>query len=238
MPAQPIDPAEAVKRLAAVKAKRGYLLPHHGLMALTAPELLEAYDATYTALTLLPRALSEHDREFVWLGVLTVRREHIASQHLVKFLKAGGTPEEVDLIVRLAAVAEGAGATAFIAEHWQHHLPAYDRKATYRGALDDVIAGARGAAKDLRPGLIHQALAAVHGCLQRVVELEWHIAECYRLNVPEVELAEALSYVMFSGSVPFYIEACGVWQRLIKDGKVPAGAPFKAWAAMDMGGPG
>ena len=78
---------EALKRLEAVKAKRGYLLPHHGLMALTAPELLAGYDACYTALTLVPRTLSEYDREFVWLGVLTARREHIASQHLVKFFK-------------------------------------------------------------------------------------------------------------------------------------------------------
>ncbi|MDX2142892.1 MAG: hypothetical protein SFV19_06035 [Rhodospirillaceae bacterium] len=238
MPAPPIDTAAALKRLEAVKAKRGYLLPHHGLMALTAPELLAAYDATYTALTLVPRVMSEHDREFVWLGVLTARREHIASQHLVKFKKAGGTQDEVELIVRLTALAEGAGATAFIAEHWQHHLPGYDRKAVYMGALAHLIAGAAGKARDIRAGLIHQALAAVHGCLQRERELEWHIGECYRLGVPEPELAEALSYVMFSGSVPFYIEACGVWQRLIKTGQVPASAPFKLWAEMDQGGPG
>jgi alkylhydroperoxidase/carboxymuconolactone decarboxylase family protein YurZ len=238
MPAPDIDATEALKRLEAVKAKRGYLLPHHGLMALTAPELLAAYDATYTALTLVPRVLSAHDREFVWLGVLTARREHIASQHLTKFLTAGGTQDEVELIVRLAALAEGAGATAFIAEHWQHHLPGYGRKNVYMGALAQLIAGAKGRANDLRPGLIHQALAAVQGCLQRFTELEWHIAECYRLKVPEPELSEALSYVMFSGSVPFYIEACGVWQRMIKAGAVVASAPFKLWAEMDQGGPG
>ena len=47
----------ATERLERVKAKRGYLLPHHGLMALTAPQLLEGYDACYTALTLVPRTL-------------------------------------------------------------------------------------------------------------------------------------------------------------------------------------
>ena len=224
---------EALKRLEAVKAKRGYLLPHHGLMALTAPELLAGYDACYTALTLVPRTLSEYDREFVWLGVLTARREHIASQHLVKFFKAGGTKDEVDVIVRLTAVAEGSGAFAFISDHWQHHLPAYDRWALYFQAVNAATA-----ASPLRAGLIHIALAAIYGCLQRVMELKWHITECYRLGVPEPELAEALSYVMFSGSVPFFIEACGVWHQMIRDGEVTPSAPFRLWAEMEVGGPG
>ncbi len=225
--------ADALKRLEAVKAKRGYLLPHHGLMALTAPQLLEGYDACYTALTLVPRTLSEHDREFVWLGVLTARREHIASQHLVKFLKAGADKDSIDLIVRLTALAEGVGAFAFISDHWQHHLPAYDRKALYFQSIAAFCA-----ASPLRAGLVHMALAAIYGCLQRVTELQWHIAECYRLEVPEPELAEALSYVMFSGSVPFFIEACGVWQQMIRNAEVTPSAPFKLWAEMDQGGPG
>ena len=225
--------ADALKRLEAVKAKRGYLLPHHGLMALTAPQLLEGYDACYTALTLVPRTLSEHDREFVWLGVLTARREHIASQHLLKFMKAGGTKDEVDLIIRLTAIAEGSGAFGFIAQHWQHHLPAYNRKGLYFQSLN-----AMSQTTGLRPGLLHIALAAVHGCLQRVDELKWHIGECYRLGVPEPELAEALSYVMFSGSVPFFIEACGVWQQMIRDGELTPSPAFKLWAEMDSSGPG
>jgi alkylhydroperoxidase/carboxymuconolactone decarboxylase family protein YurZ len=225
--------AEALKRLEAVRAKRGYLLPHHGLMALTAPELLAGYDACYTALTLVPRSLNEHDREFVWLGVLTARREHIASQHLLKFLRAGGTKAEVDLIVGLTAIAEGSGAYGFIAQHWQHHLPTYDRKALYFDALARSCAGST-----VRPDLIHMAMAAIHGCLQRVDELKWHIAECYRLQASEQELAEAISYVMFSGSVPFFIETCGVWQNMIRDGEVQASATFKLWANMDQAGPG
>ena len=46
------------KLLAAVREKRGYLLPHHGLMAASMPELLTAYDDLYTAMTLTPRQLS------------------------------------------------------------------------------------------------------------------------------------------------------------------------------------
>lgn len=224
---------DALARLEAVKAKRGYLLPHHGLMAITAPELLAGYDACYTALTLVPRHLSPREREFVWLGVLNARRESIASQHLTKFTAAGGTQAEVELLVRLSALAEGAGAFDFIAEHWQHHLPGYDRAAAYADAFKRTIDG--GAA---RLALVHMAAAAIHGCLQRHRTLAWHIAECYRLKADEYELAEALSYVMFSGSVPYYIEACGVWQQMIRRGEVAASAPFATWAAIDSGGPG
>jgi alkylhydroperoxidase/carboxymuconolactone decarboxylase family protein YurZ len=223
----------ALKRLEAVKAKRGYLLPHHGLMALTAPELLEGYDATYTALTLKHRTLSEHDREFVWLGVLTSKREHIAAHHLVKFLKAGGTHADVNLAVQLTALAEGSGAFSFISDHWQHHMPAYNRKSLYVDTFYKINAGST-----LRIGLMHLLLAAVHGCLSHTTELQWHVKECYRLNVPEDELAEALSYIMFSGSVPTFIEACGVWQTMIKDGSVPATALFQKWAELDQSGPG
>lgn len=221
-----MDSNDALERLAAVKAKRGYLLPHHGLMALTAPQLLDGYDACYTALTLVPRALSEHAREFVWLGVLTARREHIAAQHLVKFLKAGGTQAEVERITRMVAVAEGAGAFAFIPTHWNRHLPAFDGARLYldaTGAGDDALA--------------HLALCAVHGCLRQSDHLRLHITACARLAAPETHLAEALSYIMFSGSVPYFIEACTVWRDMIRAGDIEASAPFRAWAAMDLDGP-
>ena len=47
-----------------LREKRGYLLPHHGLLAISSPNLLEAYDSTYTALTLDQRVLSEWEK---WL---------------------------------------------------------------------------------------------------------------------------------------------------------------------------
>ena len=38
--------AEVEASLAELKTKRGYLLPHHGLLAISSPALLTAYDAT------------------------------------------------------------------------------------------------------------------------------------------------------------------------------------------------
>jgi hypothetical protein len=39
-----MTPEELSQRLAPIKAKRGYLLPHHGLLAVSSPQLLQAYD--------------------------------------------------------------------------------------------------------------------------------------------------------------------------------------------------
>ena len=65
----------ALKDLEAVRDKRGYLLPHHGLLALSAPNLLQHYDQLYSSLTLTDRHLDRHDHEFVWLGVLMSTQE-------------------------------------------------------------------------------------------------------------------------------------------------------------------
>jgi hypothetical protein len=48
---------DIAQRLAELKAKRGYLLAHHGLLAVAAPRLLAAYDALYTELALEARDL-------------------------------------------------------------------------------------------------------------------------------------------------------------------------------------
>lgn len=53
---------EFEQRLSDVKAKRGYLLPHHGLLALVFPDLLAGYDAAYSAMALADRVLSHRLR--------------------------------------------------------------------------------------------------------------------------------------------------------------------------------
>jgi len=222
---------EVEKRLRAVADKRGYLLPHHGLLAISDPELLAGYDACYSALTLGERRLAPKDKEFIWLCVLTTCDEALASQHLDKFRKAGGSDQEVEAAAHLAAMGEGAGAYAFMADHWQHHLPHYDRRRVY---LDAVTALTQ--SLDLSPHLTHMGLAAVHTCHLQFTELSWHIEICYELGVPEPDLAEALSYTMFTGSIPKYIEGVRIWRDMIREGKVKASEPFEVWAKMDTDG--
>lgn len=225
--------AEVERRLGEVKAKRGYLLPHHGLLAIAAPRLLAGYDAAYTALTLEPRTMGEHPKEFVWLAVLTSCDEGIATHHIKKFRDAGGTDAEIELAVRLSAFAEGAGRYEFAAAKWQRHLPAYDRERAYRAALSALIAGS-----GVDEGLVEITMAAVHTTRRAWWELSVHIRGAYARGVPEMELAEGISYAMFPGSIPNFVDACGVWQNMIAMGEVPASDVFRLWgaAAAEQGG--
>jgi alkylhydroperoxidase/carboxymuconolactone decarboxylase family protein YurZ len=219
------SPEDVRRRLDDMRAKRGYLLPHHGLLAIAAPELLAAYDATYTALTLTPRRLSEHDKEFIWLAILVSVDEALASHHIKKFRDAGGTETGIELAVRLAGHAASAPRYAFPAEHWQRHLPAYDRARAYRAGLAALVAGS-----GMAPGLIEMAMAAAQICRRAWWELGLHIRGAYEAGVAELDLAEAISLTMFPASVPNFVEACRVWRALIMAGQVPASPAFRHWA--------
>ena len=222
---------EIEARLADVAEKRGYLLPHHGLLAITDPDLLKGYDACYSALTLVDRRLAEQDKEFVWLCVLTTCDEDLASQHLDKFRNAGGSDRDVEAAVHLAAIGEGSGAYAFMADHWQHHLPDYDRRRVYLEAVNALADRF-----DISSLRTHLGLAAIHTCHLNWVELAWHIEEAYAAKIPESELAEALSYTMFTGSIPKYIEGVRVWRDMIREKRIKASEPFQIWAKMDTDG--
>tara|TARA_R110002110_G_scaffold10333_3_gene50706 strand:- start:2938 stop:3678 length:741 start_codon:yes stop_codon:yes gene_type:complete len=222
---------EVTARLKSLKDKRGYLLPHHGLLAVAEPTLLEAYDRTYTALTLTPRSLSEHAKEFVWLVILTSTEEAIATHHIKRFRDGGGTDEELELAVRLCAYAMGVDRFAFVAQHWSPHLPNYDAERSYRAGVDAIAKD-----YDIPKGLIEMALAATHTCHRQWWALKLHIAGAYRENVPERELAEAISLTMFPGGVPNFVDAADHWKTMISAGEVSASPAFRAWA--DMPGQG
>ena len=217
---------EAIKaRLKTVKAKRGYLLPHHGLLAIAAPEVLEGYDATYTALTLSERRLPEQDKEFIWLVVLISTEEAIATHHIKKFFDAGGTMEGFDLAVQLAGYARSAPCFRFVETDWGKHVAHYTPEAAYRQGFDRLMAGAQVS----RP-IAEIAMAVAHQCKRNWRELEWHLIGAYREGMDEFEMAEGLSYGMFPGSIPNFVTACDVWLNLIREGTVDASAAFRLWA--------
>jgi alkylhydroperoxidase/carboxymuconolactone decarboxylase family protein YurZ len=213
------------ERLAGVRAKRGFLLPHHGLMALAFPKLLEGYDAAYTALALDDRVLSHHDREFVWLAVLAATDEKVATHHIQKFRDAGGTDSLIGAAFAVSALAIGAAAFDFAARDWAAQLAPFEPRAAYLAALRRVAPAA-----PMR--LVHLAGSAVQVCRARWRPFGWHIAAAYADGVPEEAIAEAISLAMFPGSVPHFAEACAEWRRLILDGTLPASARFQAWARM------
>ena len=215
--------AEFKARLAAVKAKRGFLLPHHGLLALAFPDLLAGYDAAYTAMALTDRVLSHYDREFVWLAVLSATNESLATHHIANFRAAGGDDAAVSAAFAATAWAIGGEAYDFASGAWAKQLAPWDAQAAY-------LEGVRRLAPQR---LVHLAQLAVHVCKARWRLLRWQIAAAYADGVPENEIAEALTLAMFPGSVPHFVEACGVWQAMIKAGEVPASLPYRTWAEFE-----
>lgn len=219
-------------RLEGLRTKRGYLLPHHGLMAVTAPDLLAAYDATYTALALDDRILSHHDREFVWLGILIATKEEIATHHIEKFLKAGGTNEEMRACLRLSAAVCGFRAYGFIDAHWRTYLPGIDVKAEW---ADAVLRAGEGA----EPRLIHMTACAMLVSNGAWEGYRWQLRQAYAAKVDERELAEAVSLTMFPASVPFFVTAAQVWMEMIRSGDLDASPAFRNWAMLSgQGGHG
>ena len=222
----PDETTEALEaRLAEVRAKRGYLLAHHGLMALAFPKLLAGYDAAYTALALDDRVLSHHDREFVWLAVLAATDERVATHHITKFRAAGGTDAGLGAAFAAAALAMGAAAFDFAARDWARQLAPFDPRAADLDALRRV-------APDAPIRLVHLAGLAVQVCRARWRPFGWHLEAAYADGVPEDEMAEAISLAMFPGSVPYFVEACAEWRRLILDGTLAASPRYQSWARL------
>lgn len=218
-------PEDLAARLADVRAKRGYLLPHHGLMALTAPDLLQAYDAAYTALALADRVLSHHDREFVWLAILIATDEAIATHHIPKFRAAGGTAAEIRAVLSVTSTVCGFRAFRFVKDHWAAHFPELELEEDWRFCVERAGQGAE-------PRLVHMAATAVQVCNGAWDGLEWQIRAAYAAAVPEADLAEAISLTMFPGSVPYFVEAAKIWRELILRDEVPASPAFRSWAEL------
>ena len=214
-------------KLAQIRAKRGYLLPHHGLLAVAEPTLLEAYDATYTAMTLNERALELRDKEIIWLTILVSTGEAIATHHIDRLKQGGGTQADLEAAIALAAWSDGAPRFEFVEAHWGPHLDSYGPIQAYRRGLDALLQ-----AQPVEPVVAEMALAAAHQCHRRWFWVREHLRGAYANGCDERALAEALSLAMFPGGVPNFVDACDHWRQLIADGDVEASAPYRAWAEM------
>ncbi len=221
-----MTPEELSRRLAPLQAKRGYLLPHHGLLAVTSPHLLQAYDQLYTGIALDHKTLSVRDRELVWLAVLIATDEALATHHIPRFLEGGGRMEEFNAVLQLTASVKGVTAFRFVRDHWAAHVPELDLAQSYREALER-------AGQPLSPRDVWMCACAVHAALAHFDWLREALLAAYARGVAELDLAESLSIMMFPGSVPHYVEAAKVWMGLIREGQVQASPAFAAWARME-----
>ncbi|MFY0691745.1 MAG: hypothetical protein JXR14_07460 [Paracoccaceae bacterium] len=226
-PSVPKTVAEVEEKLSKIRGKRGYLLPHHGLLAVSSPELLDAYDATYSALTLSERVMTLHQKEIVWLVILVSTGEAIATHHIDRLRKGGGGEADVDAALAFSAWADGADRHAFVEKHWAPHLDGFNGTRAYRNGLDALMARF-----PVERWVVEVGLAAAHQCHRRWDWVAEHIIGAYEAGADEGALAEGLSLAMFPGGVPNFVDACDIWKDLILEGKVQASAPYEAWARM------
>ena len=219
--------AEVEASLSELKTKRGYLLPHHGLLAISSPALLTAYDATYSALTLTERSMTLRQKEVVWLIILVSTSEAIATHHIDRLRRSGGGEIDLEAAIAAAAWANGADYYRFVDEYWAPHLKNFNGVEKYREGLKTLTKK-----YDIDQKIFEIGLAAAHQCQRRWGWVAEHIIGAYKSGAEEGAIAEGLALAMFPGGVPNFVDACDVWRKLIQNEKVAASPPYKAWASL------
>ncbi len=219
-------PAALRERIEALRKTRGFLLPHHGAMAVAAPDLQDAYFGMYAALTQTDRHLTPFEREVVWLAILIAAKEAIGTHHVELFFKAAGTQAQAELLTRLCAFSLGAEAFAFMDRHWSAPFPGLAGEGAYLAAFEALLDEAV-----LPRALSHLAIAALQATLGRHWGLKAHIKALYNQHASEDQLVEALSLIMWPVGVNHFLDACGVWAELMASGHVEPSERYRVWAS-------
>ena len=231
----PYSPTAAAvrERIEDFRTRRGYVLPHQGAMAAALPDLQDVYGVIYKTLTLDRHYLSDFEREFVWLALLTAAKEKIGTHHIDLFFKSGGTDRLAEAVFRLVAWSQGVETFQFLEDHWQPYFPAPSARAAYIAGKTALLAGY----PELPAELSHLALLAAFASRDQHWGLEVALEDCYVSSVSEPKIAEALSLVLWPCGVNRFLDASGVWLKVLQSGKVTPSEPFKAWAdTPDQGG--
>lgn len=217
---------DLAEKLKGLREKRGYLLPHHGLLATVRPDLLDAYDNLYSGLALTSGPLTEHDHELIWLAILAATREGLATHHVARFIAVGGRRDEIADVLAVTAVASSW-------RTWQFAHSAWDPHVEHLLAEQAFVAAVRRAGGKLTAAQSHLAALAALTCCGHFQGLGWQLKAAYEDQVVESAMAHALILTMFPGSVPNFVQATKVWQQLVVDQAVAATEPFRIWAEFE-----
>ncbi|EPX85116.1 carboxymuconolactone decarboxylase family protein [Salipiger mucosus] len=213
-------------RLEALMSARGFLLPHHGAMAAGDPALHEAYLAMYRALTVDERALSPLARECAWLTLLVVAEEAIGTHHVSLFLEHGGTGAQAEALISMAGFATGHDGLRMAQGAWATLLPDLDAQRAYDDGLAALNAGR------IDPQTLELAMLCAQAARGAQASVRHHLARAYAQAIPEPQMLEALSYVIWPVGVNRFVEACETWHALLQSGEVTPSEPFRTWAEM------
>jgi alkylhydroperoxidase/carboxymuconolactone decarboxylase family protein YurZ len=214
------------QRLAEFRERRGYVLPHQGVMAAALPWLLDGYGVMYRALTLEAHHLSALEREFVWLALLASAGEHVGTHHVDLFYRCGGTETQADAAFRVAAFGAGVSVYELLDRHWQGHFPGLVAARAYLDSQRELVAGHAG----VTASMMHLAMIATQTGRRSAWGIAADLVAAYRNDVAENKIAEAMSLAMWPCGVNCFVEAAEIWLTLIRDKRVTPSPSFAAWA--------
>lgn len=212
------SPPDGQALLQALLEKRGYLYPHHRLLAAADPELFQRYDRYYDALTLLPRALDERAREIVWAGLIVASRAGEGTHHFRRGERFGVDRDSYMAAAAIAALAAGWDALFEASAAFGEWLSPERAEAAYRAALQAV-------AGPLDARLVHLVALAAHGGPGREAAMRLHLREAFAAGATMPEVAETLTYVAFHCGMPTLIHSAEIWERAAADGLCPVPWP-------------
>jgi alkylhydroperoxidase/carboxymuconolactone decarboxylase family protein YurZ len=218
--------AQVRERIEAFRARRGYVLPHTGVMAAALPDLQDAYAVMYKALTLDQHHLSAFEREFVWLTLLTAADEAIGTHHVDLFFKTGGNDRLAEAAFRLVAWSRGVETYEFLEKHWEQYFPAPGARASYIAGKNALLEQF----PELPRELAHLGILVCFASRDQHWGLQAELEDAYANGVSEPKIAEALSLVIWPCGVNRFLEACADWLHVLQSGNVQPSEPFKAWA--------
>lgn len=220
------SPKEARERIAEHVARRGYLLPQQGLMAVAMPAMQDGYRVMYNALTVQANHFSEYEREFVWMAILSSAGESIGTHHVKLFKEFGGTARQAQAITDLVAIAMGSTRSyQFMSEHWDRHFAGLDSVAAYSAAIRRALEGT-----DIPELLARYATLAVHTTFGQAWGVREDLVFLYDSAGDEGKMAESVSLPFWAAGVNRMIDASEVWLELIREGRVHASESFQVWA--------
>jgi 4-carboxymuconolactone decarboxylase len=204
--------------LGTVRAKRGYLLAYHRLLAAHDPALLRRYDDWYDALTLAPRALGAADREIVWVALVAVTERTVGALHLKRGREAGLSDEAIRSAIALASLAAGYRIFVQAAEGWPDFAPAETLDARHLALFETARA-------DLPRGPACLAMATAMAGLENWPGFSLYLRHAFDAGVTVTESAEAMSFLIHHCGGPTLVAASEAWFRLAEAGSVPS--PFE-----------
>jgi alkylhydroperoxidase/carboxymuconolactone decarboxylase family protein YurZ len=111
--------ARIAELLGKVRAKRGYLLPFHELLAEHAPDTLEKYDALYSQIWFEHNVLDAKTKELVAVGIhaAIIEREGLEI-HMRRAVKSGATEAEIVEAMMLAGIPAGMYTVLVASQVW------------------------------------------------------------------------------------------------------------------------